>query len=785
MRVITIFVVLAGFVTGQRLQSDGVTECVFPFEFSGETHDDCVDFQGTFWCQNADGIFDTCLPVNGDAGVAAVDEPEDEPVVTADRSLTVPAPTSNLNQGIIGVVTEANRETPEAVAADTPDSTAVNGAAMPSAPIEVPSVLDEIVPADVQVKTLKGSDIVINEIASNDPVGGKDWFELYNKGDAIIDMMGWTVQDSDGNAFVIGGEEICQDPFLTEILPGSYLKFSRDIQCSFEFGFGLEDKIELLNPEGESADSISWASDATFSTLSIGRYPDGTDDIVLLQPTPGSTNKPASPFIMEAVAGSGDGLLGTDHECCKRLEKIGFNRTIPVMIVDVLGQPLFHKTNLTDEQWQYIIDNVDPAGSVLKQNSLVCTCSEYEDYDGWAGVQYRGQSSFREWDKKGLGIELREADNETNNNFPLLGLPRENDWVLNNPEKDNTLGFRSIAAYSLARQMGRYASRYRLMEVFLIADGATELSMSHYEGVYLLLEKVKRDKNRVAVKDRKPSNIPGVQLDITGGYIFKHDNNNIDPYDKWFQTSISQLPIIFAYPDVPTPEEMDYAFTFFNQFESSLLAANWLDPVEGYRQYIDYGAFIDYLLAVEITKNPDGYRGSTYMYKDVNSPLAMGPVWDVNEAFGICCGYPIEGYQRSGNSEGYSGGSAISPEGFRFLICVDANRCQVDSTDGVSQWYRRLWQDPDFRKDTYARWVELRKDAISNEYVNALFNDTTTYLREAAIRNYERWQGGKLFLDAAYPDDFEKEWLNDIEILRTWLIDHLDWMDKGWKRYSA
>jgi hypothetical protein len=40
----------------------------------------------------------------------------------------------------------------------------------------------------------------------------------------------------------------------------------------------------------------------------------------------------------------------------------------------------------------------------------------------------------------------------------------------------------------------------------------------------------------------------------------------------------------------------------------------------------------------------------------------MGPMWDYNEAFGLCCGYPIEGYQRGGASNGLSGGSALSPQ---------------------------------------------------------------------------------------------------------------------------
>lgn len=37
-----------------------------------------------------------------------------------------------------------------------------------------------------------------------------------------------------------------------------------------------------------------------------------------------------------------------------------------------------------------------------------------------------------------------------------------------------------------------------------------------------------------------------------------------------------------------------------------------------------------------------GYRGSAYMHKDRGSCLSMGPVWDYDEAFGLCCGFPFE-----------------------------------------------------------------------------------------------------------------------------------------------
>ena len=31
--------------------------------------------------------------------------------------------------------------------------------------------------------------------------------------------------------------------------------------------------------------------------------------------------------------------------------------------------------------------------------------------------------------------------------------------------------------------------------------------------------------------------------------------------------------------------------------------------------------------------------------QDRGKPLHMGPIWDYNEAFGLCCGYPIDGYE--------------------------------------------------------------------------------------------------------------------------------------------
>lgn len=50
------------------------------------------------------------------------------------------------------------------------------------------------------------------------------------------------------------------------------------------------------------------------------------------------------------------------------------------------------------------------------------------------------------------------------------------------------------------------------------------------------------------------------------------------------------------------------------------------------------------------------------------------------------------GYNAGGASNGTSGGSAISAAGWRFNICQDPGRCRIEPADGISQWYRRLWQ---------------------------------------------------------------------------------------------
>jgi len=65
--------------------------------------------------------------------------------------------------------------------------------------------------------------------------------------------------------------------------------------------------------------------------------------------------------------------------------------------------------------------------------------------------------------------------------------------------------------------------------------------------------------------------------------------------------------------------------SYLDAFEEALYGPDFADPGLGYAQYIDPPSFMDHRILVEVTKNIDGFRLSTFMFKDRESKLNMGP----------------------------------------------------------------------------------------------------------------------------------------------------------------
>ena len=95
----------------------------------------------------------------------------------------------------------------------------------------------------------------------------------------------------------------------------------------------------------------------------------------------------------------------------------------------------------------------------------------------------------------------------------------------------------------------------------------------------------------------------------------------------------------FEYPeyDEILPVQASYIEQYCDSFENALYGPQYADPLTGYRKYVDLGSWVDYFLLNELSKNVDGYRISTYFFKQKDSDgglLHMGPVWDYDIAWG-------------------------------------------------------------------------------------------------------------------------------------------------------
>src|SRR6185436_20293523 len=105
-------------------------------------------------------------------------------------------------------------------------------------------------------------------------------------------------------------------------------------------------------------------------------------------------------------------------------------------------------------------------------------------------------------------------------------MPAESDWVLYGPVDTEPVLIHNPLAREMSNIIGRYGSRTRFVEVFLNTSGAPLTynvpTNGHYNGIYVVMEKIKRGSGRVNVTSLDPVDT-GPET-ITGGYMFKSDD---------------------------------------------------------------------------------------------------------------------------------------------------------------------------------------------------------------------------------------------------------------------
>lgn len=434
---------------------------------------------------------------------------------------------------------------------------------------------------------------------------------------------------------------------------------------------------------------------------------------------------------------------------------------LPIVFIDVDGKMILREERITAK-----IKIIDNGTGKTNYADLAAPPDQKVDYEGYISLKYRGNSSFNSSDKKPYGFKtiakpLEEGGKKVK--VSLLGLGKDNDWVLLAPFSDKSM-IRDVLTFELGRPYFDWVPSSRHVEV--VVDGK-------YYGIYILTERPGKGKNRLNLHD--PGEDGG---DLTGDWRVEIDRDDEDhyyrskyhPYGRYGTVDNTKY-ITYQYDD---PEYEDFADLpagtekaiqkSIDDMEDCFASDNYKDPVNGYRKYIDVTSFIDYMLSTEFTFNVDGYRLSSHMYKysetrAKNEGLDSRwkcTLWDFNIALG--------------NADYYKGSRTD-------LWQYDMNSRETDN-QLVPFWWKRLIDDPAYQTDLKARWAEYREGQYADYRIDAKIDSLATLLTSggAMERNEAAWG---MFGRYVWPNAYVGYSFNDeISYLKRWIKNRLTFMDK-------
>lgn len=182
---------------------------------------------------------------------------------------------------------------------------------------------------------------------------------------------------------------------------------------------------------------------------------------------------------------------------------------------------------------------------------------------------------------------------------------------------------------------------------------------------------------------------------------------------------------------------------------------------------MDIPSFVNYFILNEATRNVDGYRLSTYLYKDKESlggKIKMGPAWDFNIAFGNA-DY-LNGWMTNG-----------------FVYKAMENDGGKNDAWQVPFWWNKLVQDASFRKALATRWKEVRKTFLNTTSIFATIDSAQVVLKDPLTRNFQKYL---LLGKKIWPNYYVGSTVNDeVNWLKNWIQGRFIWLDAQLAIYES
>ena len=643
-----------------------------------------------------------------------------------------------------------------------------------------------------------------NEILNDEDGDDSDWIEIFNPTGSVIDLTGWFLSNNTNNhaLWKFPSVSLGANSYLI-VFASSKNKTNPAGKLHTTFNLRKEGGSLFLSDPQTNVISAFVNYPAQREDVSYGRERSNPDLIgFFTRTTPGAPNVSGGPGFGPEVAFSMpsrtfqtpfDLVLTTSHPGAVIRYVIGKTNlpdltspiyTGPIRITNTMqirarafvegllpGDPRSEQyillsstvTGFKSDLPVVILHNYG-AGGVPTTGEQFVMMQLFEPRNGIASMtnapDMTERARFRRRGSSTLGNAKGNYAFEVWNEFgddkkvSILGMPEESDWVFYGPNNFEPSMLHNPLMHEISRNVGRYSPRTRFAEVYVnttTTGGA--IQQSHYAGIYVIEEKVKRGADRVDVDNLQPEHL--VAPEVSGGYLLKIDRAD-SATDPNF-TAGGQGSLVYVDPKgeeirtVARDPQEKYINGYLNQFYAALIGANSKDPNIGYAAYFDVAAGIDHHLLNVFAHNVDALRLSTHFHKPRNGKITFGPLWDFDRALGSTDG-------RDANPRVWfgSGGTDFFTYG----------------------WWRWLFQDIDFWQKWVDRWEELRKDQLSTASVNALIDEFVAQVRNAQPREYAKWRaplrGGTYATEIAHLKNYilqRSQWI-DSQLVRPPVLSH-------------
>jgi hypothetical protein len=209
----------------------------------------------------------------------------------------------------------------------------------------------------------------------------------------------------------------------------------------------------------------------------------------------------------------------------------------------------------------------------------------------------------------------------------------------------------------------------------------------------------------------------------------------------------SELEFDYPSAETITNAQKKYILDFFAESKIAIGGTNFMDPLNGYKKYIDVNSLVDYMVISELSMNFDAYNRSCYLYKDndnVDGRMKYGPLWD----------YDVAWYYY--NNQKYSD-------------------WQFERSDHNLSIFRIL-EDPSFSQLLIDTWHTYRKGFLSNDSIIHLIDSLVEIHKPAIERNYQVWP---VLQYDWYGKNTHQTYDDKITPVKTWIINRANWIDEN------